>query len=334
MQAIVTRAHGGPEVLGFETVPDPVARSGDAVVELRYCALNNHDVFVREGSLPIALPRILGIDGAGIRRDTGESVVILPSMDWGDDRRRQGIQYHVLGDRIDGTYAQLVAVPQSNLFPKPARLSWAEAAALPVAGLTAYRALFTRARLGRGETLVVLGAGSGVSTFVVSLGVAAGATVLVTSSSAEKIGRAIELGAAGGVNYTRDGWVKEVIERTGGGADVVIDAVGADHESSLQCAAPGGRVVVFGAQPGTHSVFDTRRFFLAQQTLLGTTLGDATDFAELLALIDHSSWRPVIDSKWNLEDMAEAHRYLASGQHFGKVVVDCQETVRRRREIR
>ena len=180
-----------------------------------------------------------------MRRDTGEEVVIYPSLHWGHREAAPGPDFQILGGPSNGTYAELVAVPEANVFPKPARLSWEEAAAMSLAGLTAYRALFARGGLVTGETVLVLGAGSGVSTFVVQLAAQAGARVLVTSSSDEKIERSRALGAEGGVNYATGDWVAEVKEL--GGADLVVDSVGSTWPQSLECLRPGGRLVVFGA---------------------------------------------------------------------------------------
>jgi NADPH:quinone reductase-like Zn-dependent oxidoreductase len=323
MQAVVMREYGGPEVLTPETVADPVPVGDEVVVELRYCALNYHDVLAREGGLGVPLPRILGIDGAGINRDSGEEVVILPSLGWGDDPSAPGAAWHILGDRTDGTYAELVTVPAENVFPKPSRLSWAEAAALPVGGLTAHRALFSRGSLDKGETALVLGSGSGVSTFAVSLAAAAGAKVFVTSSSTEKIQRARELGASDGVLYTDGNWVQHALSMTSGGVDLVIDSVGRDLESSLRCTKAGGRVVTFGAPVGTRASFDLRPFYFSQRSIVGSTLGNAAEFAALLDSVGTGTWRPVIDSEWSLADLSDAHRHLESKQHFGKVVVRC-----------
>ena len=187
-----------------------------------------------------------------MRRDTGAEVVINPSLALGATaRRRPGPDFQILGGPRDGTYAELVAVPEANVFPKPTRLSWEEAAAMSLAGLTAYRALFARGGLVTGETVLVLGAGSGVSTFVVQLAAQAGARVLVTSSSDEKIERSRALGAEGGVNYATSDWVAEVKEL--GGADLVVDSVGSTWPQSLECLRPGGRLVVFGATGGTEA---------------------------------------------------------------------------------
>ena len=212
-------------------------------------------------------------------------------------------------------------MPGESLCPKPARLTWEEAAALPLAGLTAYRALFARARLRDGETVLVLGAGSGVSTFAVQLAVQGGAEVLVTSSSDEKLARARELGATAGVNYATDDWVAWVQER--GGVDVVIDSVGSTWPQSLECLRPGGRCVVFGATGGTEVQLPVRPFYFGQWSLLGTTMGSPGDFAGLLAAVEHGAWRPVVDSVRPLAEAADALRAAAAGGHFGKLVLSC-----------
>jgi NADPH:quinone reductase-like Zn-dependent oxidoreductase len=197
MQA--ARVHERTE-LKVEGVADPAAGEGTVVVELRAAALNRRDLLVRRGVYPFPLPLIPGSDGAGVRRDTGEEVVILPMLRWGAREDAPAPGHEILGGPTDGTHAELVAIPEENLFPRPAGWSWEECAAFPLAALTAYRALFSRGGLRAGETVLVLGAGNGVSTFAVQLAVQAGARVLVTSSSNAKLERAGELGAAGGVN--------------------------------------------------------------------------------------------------------------------------------------
>jgi len=318
MQAI--RVHEGGE-LRHETVPDPVAGPGELVVELRTAALNRRDLLVCGGTYPFPLPLTPGSDGAGVRRDTGEEVVIYPALDWGDREAAFGPDFQVLGGPRDGTYAELVSVPEANVFAKPARLSWEEAAALPLAGLTAYRALFSRGGLRAGETVLVLGAGSGVSTFAVQLAAQAGARVLVTSSSDEKIERSRALGAEGGVNYATGDWVAAVKEL--GGADLVVDSIGSTWPQSLDCLRPGGRVVVFGATGGTEATLPVRPFYFGQWSLLGTMMGSSADFAGLLAALEAGTWRPVIDSVLPLDEAAVAVETMASGNHFGKLVLSC-----------
>jgi len=314
------RVHEGG-ILVHETVPDPEPGAGEVVVELRCAALNRRDSLVARGVYPFLLPLIPGSDGAGIRRDTGEEVVIYSAIGWAPGDAYPGDDYEILGGPRDGTYAELIAVPSANLFRKPARFSWEEAAAFPLAALTAYRALFTRACLQPGETVLVLGAGSGVSTFAIQLAAQASARVLVTSSSDEKIDRARELGADAGVNYaTTPDWPSAVKEF--GGADVVIDSIGSTWQQSLDCLrGRGGRVVVFGATGGTDVTLQVRPFYFGQQSLLGTMMGSPDDFAGLLRMVDGGSWRPVIDSARPLAEAAAAVERMVSGAQFGKLVL-------------
>jgi len=323
MQAIALLENGGPEVVVLREHPDPEPASGFVVVELRAAALNRRDTLVRQGVYEFPFPYVLGSDGAGVRRDTGEEVVILPSLAWGEREAGPGPDFRILGAPDDGTHAELVAIPEENVFAKPARLSWTEAAAFPLAGLTAYRALFSRARLEAGETVAVLGAGSGVSTIAVQLAAQAGARVFVTSSDPGKIERAVELGAEAGVDYTDDGWVDELRSLAGGeGVDVVVDSVGSTWPQSLASLRIGGRVVCFGATGGTEVELQVRPFYFLQASLLGTTMGSPREFAGLLEMIESGSWAPVVDSVRPLGEAADAHRRLESREHFGKLVLE------------
>ena len=322
MQAIALREFGGPEVLRVVECPDPRPAADEVLVELKAAALNRRDRLVRSGFYPFALPLVPGSDGAGIRRDTGEEVVILPSLWWGDSEVAPATGFEILGGPTDGTYAELVKVPEENLYPKPSRLSWHEAAALPLAGLTAFRALFTRAQLRSGEWVLVLGAGSGVSTFAVSLACQAGARVLVTSSSREKIERTKALGAREGVDYTSGDWPAQVRELTGGvGVDVVVDSVGTTWPDSMRCLRPGGRLVAFGATGGEQVELGPRALYGSQLSLLGTTMGSPREFAALLDIVDRGAWIPVIDSVRPLAEAPAAHERLEASAHFGKLVL-------------
>lgn len=324
MQAVVLREHGSPSVLRVEEVPDPEPRSGWVVVELRAAALNWHDVLLRRGQYPFPIPRIPGSDGAGVRRDTGEEVLVQPSLHWGDDDRAPTPGWEILGDLTDGTHAELVAVPKANVVPKPAGWSWREAAALPLAGLTAHRALFARGGLRPGETVLILGAGGGVASIAVGLARIAGARVLVTTSTPQKLALARELGADAGVLYTEDGWPAAVRELAGqAGVDLVIDSVGSTWQQALECLNLGGRVVSFGATGAGETTVDVRRFYFAQQTILGSTMGSPRDFAALLALLAHEpSWRPRVDQAFPLADIADAHATMERREHTGKLVLD------------
>lgn len=315
------RVHEGGTLV-HETMPDPVPAEGEVLVELRCAGLNRRDSLVAQGVYPFPLPLIPGSDGSGVRRDTGEEVIVYPGFGWPRGHGFPPAPIGILGGPRDGTFAELVALPAENLFPKPARFSWGEAAAFPLAALTAFRALFTRARLQPNETVLVLGAGSGVSTFAVQLAAQARARVLVTSSSDEKIDRAKELGAEWGVNYaTTPDWPAAVNEY--GGVDVVIDAIGTTWQQSLDCVRVGGRVVVFGATGGTDVALQVRPFYFGQHSLLGTMLGGPDDMSALLRMVGDGSWRPVIDSVYPLAEAGDAVARMVSGAQFGKLVLSC-----------
>jgi NADPH:quinone reductase-like Zn-dependent oxidoreductase len=323
MRAVVMRQYGEPRVLVEETVPDPAARQGNVLVRLDAAALNWHDVLVRRGRYDSPLPHVPGADGAGRRADTGERVVILPSLSWGSREAAPGDGWEILGDRRWGTYAELVSVPADCVLPWPRGLDARQAAALPLAGLTVYRALFVRGRLAAGESLLVLGASGGVATMAVSLAAAAGARVVVTSASAAKIEAARELGAAGGIDHGQDGWTGQARALTprGEGFDLVLDSVGRWAES-VACLRPGGRCVVLGASVGERAALDVRPFYFGQYELIGTTMGSRSDMAGLLSFLgEHAVPPPLIDRVFPLGAAAAAHERLESGAGVGKIIL-------------
>jgi zinc-binding alcohol dehydrogenase/oxidoreductase len=316
MKAILV--HEGGE-LSYEDVDDPVAGPGEVVVELKAAAVNRRDLLVCNPPGPayeFPKPLIPGSDGAGIRRDTGQEVVIYPGLHWGPREDAAGPEWEILGGRRNGTYAELVAVPEENVYRKPARFSWEAAAAFPLAALTAYRALFAVGRLQADETVLVLGAGSGVSTFAVQLAAQEGARVLVTSSSEGKIERAKELGAAGGVLYTEEGWPEAV-----GPVDLVLDSVGTTWRDSLRALRKGGRLVAFGGTGGQEVTLDVREVYLNWRSILATTMGSGYDFFSMLRMANDGDWCPVIDSARPLAEAEAAHERMKSGDHFGKLVL-------------
>ncbi len=315
------RVHTGGE-LRYEEAPDPVAGPGEVVVELRAAALNRRDMLVRSPPGPaydFRKPFVAGHDGAGVHQGTGEEVVIYPTIGWGD-RDDVPASASFIGGPHDGTFAELIKVPAENVFPKPPRLSWAEAAALPVAGMTAYRALHPVGGLTAGETVLVLGAGSGVSTFAVALAAQAGARVLVTSSSKDKIERSRELGAEDGVLYSEGDWSAAVRELAPDGVDLVVDSVGTTWPDSLRTLRKGGRLVVFGGTGGPMVELDVRYLYLNLLSILGTTGASPRQFGEFLEVVQRGSWAPVVDSVRPLAEAEAAYEQL-TGDHYGKLVL-------------
>lgn len=315
--------YGGPEQLVVREVDEPIARHGWVTVELRASALNWHDVLVRRGRYRSPLPHTPGADGAGVRTDTGDEVVILPSLFWGDRQDAPAPEFEILGDRVPGTYAERVSVPEECLAPKPVGFSWEEAAALPLVGVTSYRALVSRAGLGAGESLLIIGAGGGVSTMALSLATALGAQAFVTASSEAKLARARNSGAAGGVLHSAGNWPAraKALSPNGNGFDVIVDPVGL-WDRSAEALRPGGRLVVLGANVAEHVSMDVRKFFFGQYSLLGTTMGGPNDFRGLMNLVSTGAVTgPTIAETYALDDAAQAHRRLEAGDAFGKIVL-------------
>jgi zinc-binding alcohol dehydrogenase/oxidoreductase len=320
MKAVRLHEIGGPQNLRVDEVDEPQAQAGEIVVRVRAAALNHRDVFITQGLYPnIALPCILGADGAG--EAGGSRVVIDPLIGWGADERIWNRDAAILGMPRPGTFAQFVTVPESNVHVMPAHLGFEEAAALPLGGVTAYRALFTRGELREGETLLLTGAGGGVQTLALLFAKAAGARVFVTSSSDEKLARAKELGADGGVNYASDpDWYKSV-KKLGGTFDIVLDSAGGDtFARALSIVRPGGRVVTYG---GTNGDAKIKMFpvFWNQIDIRGSSMGSPADFREMLEFVSKHGVKPVIDRVYDIEDAAAAAERMNHAQQFGKIVL-------------
>jgi NADPH:quinone reductase-like Zn-dependent oxidoreductase len=317
MRAVRIHADGGPEVLVLEDVPDPVPGPGEVLVRLHASALNHLDIWIRKGLPSVPKPRILGADGAGVRVDTGERVVINPGVE------APGGAIHVIGEHGDGTNAELIAVPETNVYPIPDGLSFEEAAAFPLVFETAYRMLVTRAHLQPDEWVLVWGIGGGVSTAALAIAKALGARTIVTSSSDAKLERARELGADAVVNHA-SGDVKAAVKEAtdGAGAAVVVETVGeATWKTSLDVAAREGRIVVCGATTGPNPPAALHRVWWKQLSILGSTMGTKADFEGAYALIAAGRARPVVDEVLPLEEIRAAHERLEAGDQLGKVVL-------------
>ena len=330
MQAAVLP--GLKQPVALQVMPEPVAAPGQAVVRLRAAAINHRDLFIRLGQYAnLKFPLIPGSDGAGTVAAVGSSadaawvgreVIINPALDWGDDPRAQGPGFRILGLPDSGTFAEQIAIPVANLAPKPAHLTWEQAAALPLAGLTAWRALFTRARLQAGEKVLITGIGGGAALFALQFAVAAGARVWVTSSSPDKLARARALGAAGGADYRAAGWGPDLQAAAGGLFDVIVDSAGGEGFGQLiELTKPGGRLVFFGATRGNPSAFDLRRGFFRQINLLGTTMGSPADFGGMTAFVAQHRIVPVVDRVLPLAQAEAAFGHMEAAAQFGKIVL-------------
>jgi NADPH:quinone reductase-like Zn-dependent oxidoreductase len=316
MKAIRIHEDGGPEVLRYEDAPDPEPGPGEVLVRLRAASLNHLDLWIRKGLPSVPKPRILGADGAGIREDTGERVVINPGLEHGE-------RITVIGEHMDGTHAELIAVPGSNVYPLPDELSFEEAAAFPLVFETAYRLLVTKAQLQEGEWVLLWGIGSGVASAGLAIAKALGARALVTSSSDDKLQRAQELGADATVNHATGDVAAAVKEATDGkGVDVVLEHVGeATWQTSLQSARAGGRLVVCGATTGPNPPAALHRIWWKQLTIYGSTMGTKADFEGAYDLVRSGRAKPVVDSTFPLEQARAAHERMEAGEQFGKIVL-------------
>ncbi|MFD2245874.1 zinc-binding dehydrogenase [Pontibacter ruber] len=329
MKAIYLEAINAPFTLIEKE--QPTAGPGEAVVQVKAAALNHRDVWIQYGRyFTKDYPAILGSDGAGVVTEVGEGVdkswlgkevVIDPSTDWGDNPEAHSKDYKVLGMPQDGTFAEYVKVRATNLHEKPEHLSFEEAAALPLAGVTAYRAMFTKCALLAGERVLVTGAGGGVALFAVQFAVAAGAEVWVTSGSDEKIEKAKALGATGGINYKKENWGKELKAQVAG-FDVSIDgAAGEGFVQLVKLAKPGGRIGIYGGTTGMIGQLNPAEIFWKQLAIHGSTMGTNQDFADMMAFVRDTKVKPVVDIVFPLEETEQAMRYMEAGKQFGKIVV-------------
>ena len=330
MKALVL--HGKNEPLRFGDAADPVAGANEVVVQIQAAALNHRDLWIQQGLYAgLKFPIILGSDGFGRVIAAGEgvnsalvgqSVIINPGLQWGDRPEAQDAKFRILGLPEDGTFAERVKVPASAVVSAPKHLSAEAAAALPLAGLTAYRALFSRAAVRAGERVLVSGIGGGVALFALQFAVAAGAHVWVTSGSDDKIARAVSLGAAGGINYKSAEWVAGLKGLAPGGFDVIVDSAGGPGFPKLiEVAAPGGRIVFYGATLGNPPEIDLRRVFWKQVSLMGTTMGSPMEFAAMVSFVEKNLIVPLADKIFPLADGNAAFAAMDKSEQFGKIVL-------------
>jgi NADPH:quinone reductase-like Zn-dependent oxidoreductase len=340
VKAAIFRQHGGPEVLEYADVPEPRIRPNEVLVEVKACALNHLDIFVRGGmpGIEIPLPHILGNDIAGVVREVGElvtwtkpgdEVMVNPGVSCGhceaclsgqDNLCRE---YDIMGYRRDGGYAELVAVPGANIIPKPAQLSWEEAAALPLVTVTAWHMLVTRVNVQPGENVLVHAAGSGVGSIAIQIAKLRGARVLTTASTDEKLQKARELGADETINYTQADWPKEVRRLTDRkGVDVVVEHTGAaTWPGSISSLKNNGRLVTCGATSGYDAHTDLRQVFYRHLNILGSFMGSKAELLEAMKFVEQGKIRGVVDRILPLSEARQAHELMENRAQFGKIVL-------------
>jgi zinc-binding alcohol dehydrogenase/oxidoreductase len=319
MKALVLVGKGEP--LAFKEVEKPVYTEGSLLVTLKAASLNHRDVWIQKGLYAgLKFPTILGSDGAGDLPD-GTPVILHPGRGWGDNPRFQSKNYEILGLPVDGTFAEFTLVPNEYYAPKPAHLTYEEAAALPLAGLTAYRALFTKCQVKKGDKVLISGIGGGVALFALQFALAAGCDVWVTSSSDEKIEKAVKLGAKGGFNYKTEAWAKAATAQTGGFDAVIDGAVGGGFAEIVKACASGARLCFYGGTAGPMSGVSPQIVFYKQLTIMGSTMGSPEEFLKMIKFVKKHKIVPIIDSVYELSEGNVALAHMDSGQQFGKIVL-------------
>jgi NADPH:quinone reductase-like Zn-dependent oxidoreductase len=329
MKAVVLNGYG--EALKFKEVQIPSPQEDEVLISLKASSLNHHELWtLRENDPEMRYPVILGADGAGIISDMGKNVshdlagqpvIINPSHEWGNNARVQGDSFSILGYPDNGTFASFIRVNIKYVFSKPGHLSFEAAAALPLSGLTAYRALFTRADLRRKEKVLITGIGGGTALTALQFAFAHSCAVYVTSGSDKKIERAIELGAIDGVNYNHPAWEKE-LKNMVDGFDVIIDsAAGPGFSKLVQLALPGGRIVLFGRTAGLIKEINPKEIFRKQLSILGTTMGTDEEFHLMINFVDRHKIFPVIDRIYPIQEIESAFKEMENKNQFGKIVL-------------
>lgn len=303
------------------TVQNDSFGEGSVLVKLAAAALNHRDVWIQKGMYAgIKFPTILGSDGAGTTHD-GQSVIINPSIKWGDNPRFQGKDFEILGLPTDGTFAEYISISEENIVKMPPHLSFEQAAALPLAGLTAYRALFTRCQIKAGEKVLISGIGGGVALFALQFALAVGCEVWVTSSSEDKIAKAVSMGASGGFDYRTEGWSKNAVATTGGFDCVIDGAAGSGFAELVKACLPGARLCFYGGTGGLLSGISPQVVFYKQLTIMGSTMGSSAEFQAMVALVAAHKIVPIVDEVFALRDGNAALMKMSEGKQFGKLVL-------------
>jgi NADPH:quinone reductase-like Zn-dependent oxidoreductase len=308
------------DTLRYGEVSEPEVADNQVAVQLVTAAINRRDYWMTQGLYPgITYPAVPGSDGCGVL--VGRKVIFNPNQHWGANQVYQSKQYRILGGHALGTFAERLVIDRDKVFPSPVHLTDEQAAALPLAGMTAYRALFTKARPKAGETMLVTGIGGGVALFALQFGLIAGLQVFVTSGSDEKLAKAQTLGATGGANYHQTDWLDQ-LNKSAGGVDIVIDGAGGESFSSyLKLCNPGARIVTYGGTQGAFPALSPQAIFWKQISIFGTTMASDAEFAAMIDFVSEHKIVPVVDSVFSLSDIASAMERIARSEQFGKVVL-------------
>lgn len=316
----------------IQEIAKPTLQAGEALIKLKASALNHRDQWCRVGMYPgLRYPSVLGSDGCGVVEEVadakdahwvGKTVILNPNVNWGNHPDYQQLNYTILGMPTAGTFAEWVAVPVHRLHEKPSHLSDEEAAALPLAGLTAYRAVFTKGKVKKDDAVLVTGIGGGVALFAFQFAHAAGAKVYITSSNDEKIATVVGLGAKMGVNYKQENWQKELTRKEYMGFQAIIDGAGGEDFGKLATLiAPAGTLVVYGTTAGKPSAIQLPRLFFSQATITGTTMGNDEEFAAMVAFVAQHQIKPIVSSVRPFDQIVSALDEMDAGKQFGKLVV-------------
>ena len=331
MKALLLETTGGPESVRVADVETPEPSAGEVRVAIKAASMNHREMWISRGLYPgMVTPCTMGCDGAGVVDmigdgvegvNIGDEVVLYPGRDWGPNRHAPQPEFGLLGMPHPGTIAEYVFVPADNLAPKPAGMSWEEAAASILTGLTAWRALMFKGQLQPTDTVLISGVGGGVATFGLVYAVALGCKVYVTGESEGGIERAKSMGAVDGLLYTDPEWRKKVGPMTGG-IDVVLDgAPGPSYANYIRAIKPGARIVIYGSTAGDKFEITATGVFLKSASIVGSQVGDPQDFRDMLAFIDKHDIRPVIEMTFPLAEADKALRYLENDHKFGKVAI-------------
>lgn len=330
MQALVLVEN---EKIEVQTVAVPELKPGEALVKMQAASLNHRDQWSRIGMYPgLKYPSILGSDGCGVVEKVhddadqswvGKSVIMNPNVNWGDDPRFQSFNYSILGMPTDGTLAEYLAVPVHRLHEKPSHLNPQQAAALPLAGLTAYRAIFTKAETTKDHKVLVTGIGGGVSQFAFQFAKALGCKVFVTSGSDEKLAKMKEVGADGTANYKTEKWEKGLVKQAAGNFDTIVDSGGGPGFTALvKSLNRAGTLVVYGGTAGTTVNVKLPYFWFAQANIKGSTMGNDQEFADMIKFVGEHKIEPMISSTRPLAKVVSAFDEMHEGKQFGKLVIE------------